>query len=726
MHPALPHPDEARPREGLVGDGIGAKHAAVSTRIDAPPVRLVLPCYELKQSAEQTLRVGLSSSELAQMNAIIYSKLGVVIERDVLARPYDSSFCRSKGIDQRESLSSFVGLYWGRPSELPGAVAAMASHHACGLVLLPPLEDASAPVLVFRSKAEVGWLDVLMADSYAKLTFILGGGREAVFAYFNSCWKLKSKRSPGKSFAIQDIAMLHDKVLGVIPLVMSRVSPVFESLAPSPLQDAAPCGGQQRSSADLTMPDPPSKWNVAVFRSWAVSYPDAEVARVAIQAVGRGVDPGFVGKLQKTVIRANPASIKGREESIRVELMKECAAGRMAGPFSEPPFAFFRNCPLRMIPKERYVLGSDKMRIISNFSAGRFSVPPLSSVNDLCGTLGLISFHLRPHHLRDVIASKGKGCSVWAADIPKCFRGQRNLKKLLPLFVYILESPRGREFFVDLCNAFGWTPSEYSWQCILAVLMWRFRREGLTQLLAYVDNFFRVFAADEDPSTEISSILSVLEDAGISLHEVQEGTSFKGLGWLWDLQSMTMICPEDKHRFFSRLLREWSVRVPLRLSLSEVRSMVGFMVWMTAAFQAGAGCVADLVSVRTALEASAKRLRKDEDSAFATLKGASKEAIMFWADWFPVWDREAPIMLGFTSSSTWEILGQSDASTEWGYGGLFYDGQVLRGYAKPWSAEERKKAFVVLRESTGVFEMMGALEWFRRFGGRCRGKRCQL
>ena len=55
-----------------------------------------------------------------------------------------------------------------------------------------------------------------------------------------------------------------------------------------------------------------------------------------------------------------------------------------------------------------------------------------------------------------------------------------------------------------------------------------------------------------------------------------------------------------------------------------------------------------------------------------------------------------------------------------------FDGKSLLGYARPWSDVERSAAFVSSRESTGVLELMGALEWFSRFGGSCGGRRCQL
>ena len=59
--------------------------------------------------------------------------------------------------------------------------------------------------------------------------------------------------------------------------------------------------------------------------------------------------------------------------------------------------------------------------------------------------------------------------------------------------MYKVETPEhGTEFFVDRSTLFGWAPSEWSWQCILAVLTWRFSGLGLPDLLAYVDNFFDI------------------------------------------------------------------------------------------------------------------------------------------------------------------------------------------------------------------------------------------
>ena len=160
--------------------------------------------------------------------------------------------------------------------------------------------------------------------------------------------------------------------------------------------------------------------------------------------------------------------------------------------------------------------------------------------------------------------------------------------------------------------------------------------------------------------------------------------------------------------------------------ISEVRTAVGFMVWLSSAFRLGAAGVAALVGVRAKLESMCRSQRSNADSVTCVLRGAAAETLSFWSRRFPAWNKTDPILLGFSPVSTWQVLGQSDASTEWGCGGVMFDGTKLLGYAQQWSTADRRKAFVSVRESTGVLELLGSLAWFQRFGASCSGLRCQL
>ena len=77
-----------------------------------------------------------------------------------------------------------------------------------------------------------------------------------------------------------------------------------------------------------------------------------------------------------------------------------------------------------------------------------------------------------------------------------------------------------------------------------------------------------------------------------------------------------------------------------------------------------------------------------------------------------------------------EVLGRVDAATEDGHGcgGLMWvptEGKLL-GFVHVWTEEERERAYVVDRESTGVLESYGAMKWFEVFGERVRGRRVLL
>jgi len=683
-----------------------APHAP--TPVPAPVLPPAPPSLGPPLPATTLARHAIQFSVISQLDSLLFSLLAVRLERDVLAQPGEISFNKLRGLKPFESCSSFVGLYWSHPLNMAAAVDMVSCHHGCGLFIFE--KDQCAP-----SSARWALATVL-------LEFVLPRGMVAVMAAFDYKGKFKSKRRPERHFRLRSIDRVDskpDRVLSDVPLQMSRASPL--SSRPLASSDCSADQGPLSPALENTLLTfPRSNWAPPVFSRWAAGFPDETIKSIAVNAVTHGVDTGFVGDRSKTVIRKNSRSIRGHEELLREKLIDECLAGFMAGPFLVPPFRFCRSTPLSMVPKDKYDPASTRMRIISDFSAGG-----TSSVNELFFSPRLIGVHLRAFHLRDVISSKGPGCRAWAADVPNCFRQQRNIRDQLFLFVYHLTVPGGPlEWFVDLCNPFGSRPSEFSWQAILNIIMWEARRLGFWELLGYVDNLFRIYGYGE--ASDSTGITAMLSSVGLPLHEVQEGTSFYGLGWSWDLAGMLMVCPEDKHAFFSSFLNGLSSRVPLKLSLSEVRKVVGLMNWLSAAFEIGKADVASLIGVRTGLEAVAVRKSLRPDDVSAVLTGPAAESLLFWARVFPSWDRSCPIVGGFGPTRSWELLGRCDASTDWGAGGFLFDGSHVWLFARPWSDGDRGKAFVSNRESTGVFELMGASIWADLFACRCAGRRLLL
>ena len=252
---------------------------------------------------------------------------------------------------------------------------------------------------------------------------------------------------------------------------------------------------------------------------------------------------------------------------------------------------------------------------------------------------------------------------------------------------------------------------------------------SMEDVLAYVDNFFDIMP----PCTSVhhrqlrrGKIEGMFHEAGVALHEHQEGTQFKGLGWIWDTEKMEMRCPNDKFTVLCDYLKKWNASTSM--SLSDLETATGMMYWLGAGFTMGAACVGHLIHDRTKGQAMHTRSARPKSAVMVRVSREAQAALRFWGDFFPTWNKRCPIFAGFSPVTTFEVLGRVDASTEWGCGGFAYDVATgeLHGFCHEWTAEERKKAHVAVRESTGVMEAMGARIWLEVLGPTCRNRRLQL
>jgi hypothetical protein len=473
------------------------------------------------------------------------------------------------------------------------------------------------------------------------------------------------------------------------------------------------------------------------LRALASDFPCQQVAALALEVATDGVNP-YKGTLSKAVMyRQAHARSTVQETAKRRVIMKEVSPDppdpafvpRIAGPFKVCPYTYARATPIYTREKDPYDPESTRLRLISDFS-WRVEGQQGGSINDLCWSPKLLSYHATPGHIRDTLAwlfmRHGPGVQAWTADIPSCFRLNHLNKDLLSLFVYKLITPsRGVEWFVDLATPFGWTPAEWGWQCMLALILWAFRKAGMPHMFAYVDNFFYLHHPAEGGKVEElhSSITAVFTRLGVPLHELMVGQWFKALGWMWDTSPTDgppcMVCAEDKYVHLVRKLPEWAAASSL--PYQEVESIIGFLAWISTGFPAGTPHVAN---VRACL---AQHPHGPGTPVPVRLSGEARAAIAFWLRFFPDWNKRCPVFTDFGPMVGPEVLWRFDASTDWGMGAFMWEvGSTTAFYiTHEWTVDERRQAFVVDRESTGVMEGMAAARCAATFSKlkRCRGKR---
>lgn len=538
---------------------------------------------------------------------------------------------------------------------------------------------------------------------------------KAVLAKFGYAGRIKAKKRPESTFSLTVIGELSqgEGMIGVLPSLLTRESPMADKLAPTAELDVARGDPDFEVASGVTPPSPLApRWDVGLLTRVSKGYPHPMVRTLGLQAAGRGLMP-FVGDMKKSVAPHGPPMEGAHQEIVRKELMEKIGLGEMAGPYASSPFKHARICDVRCIKKNKHDPACEKVRIVSNFSKGR---PKSSSVNGLCFSPKLLGFHLRACHIRDKAAVMmesfpGKTIRMWSADIPSCFRRQVNAKELLPLFVYrILTEKFGEEFVVDLCNPFGWSPAEWGWQCILAIVMWHARACGFPDLMAFVDNFFKLVAPDEKFEEVCVKLEALFKELGIELHERMMGTTFKGLGWFFDLEAAVMICDEGKFNVISSYLE--SMATAKKLSLLTLERAVGIMSFICDGFPVGKADLASLISLRTRGEQVLAKRGGDKAKVMVDVSERARASITFWSTEFASWDKRCAIVADFGPASGEQVTTAVDASSDWGCGGWCMAEGTTEAYffSRPWTDEERAQAFVDKRESTGVLELKAARE----------------
>ena len=690
---------------------------------------------------------------------------GARIERDVFAPNASSAVSVVHGHAPWMSTGSFCGFYFCDFEFMPEVIATVATHRGYGIFVVPmaptekpalsvPRKVLGADGVKRATRVRYGWYNYLLSHSRlvmdlppdalvdrrtgAPLRFPFK--MRAVLAQFGANGQFKAAPRKEKLFQLKRVPALDGDgpKLAVRPALPHMVSPLAHDSIPTKRDDVSPASPPFPPAPASPAPTPlRSRWTPVLgeLRALAADYPCQEVAHLALEVATDGLDP-FKGILDKTVVhRAPSAGVACEVAAARDATMKEVALGRIAGPFNACPYVHARVCPTSVREKDPYDPNSTRLRLISDFSR-RSTGCTTGSINDLCYSPRLLSYHALPAHIRDDLAWRhlcfGPGIQAWTADVPACFRLNHLHARLLSLFVYkIVTVAFGTEWFVELATPFGFTPAEWGWQCILALTLWALRSAGLPTAFAYVDNYFLL--AHPEAGDDVTAMFAAAEDVfkrlHIPLHERMVGTWFKGLGWFWDTSPTNapplMVCAQDKFDHLCRKLPVWAAATSL--PFKEVESIVGFLAWISAGFPIGR---AHLAYLRANLLSHSNKYRGSVPERFQSVRLGveSLRAIAFWHHFFPSWDRRCPVFLDFGPMAPAQVLWRVDASTEWGMGAVMWKvGSVTAHYIEhKWTSEDRKHAFVVKRESTGVMEAIGAALCAVAFAPKCRDQRVLL
>ena len=722
------------------------------------------PCFDLPATSG---RPDFDFSIAEQIDGLLHCLFGIRIERDVLAVSTAAAICDYHGLMRWQCLSEDVGFYFGSLSTMPVAVAAAASSRACGIFVAPAVPQKGEVKIEVKSGKSgpraIPWSKFLAEK--ADFTFLLpldfckpqlSYASVAHVVNFGANVKLKRKRRPELErgyIELQVQTRHHGRTkLATVPSLLHRVSPCAEELRPTRTSDTA--AASRPFEPNSRMPSPrESPWNSEAFAAMTADFPHPKTStrELALQVMDGTLDP-FCGDRDKAVDIPAPQHSPEHVEMLRANFAKGIESGFQAGPFTQPPHAHARVANVYPVPKKKYDPDCNEIRAVHHLSQSaptgasahrgrRKGGPDPGSINALCYTPRWLTTYFQMRMLCDVLAKKGPGVTMSWRDVPKAFKRNPANKDLMFLHVTQLATGDCMEYYVELCNTFGWIPSEWGWQAELALMLWWMEHKGLPDLYAFVDNFFLVHdpAGAESAVSRAARFDNECERMGVDLHEKGDGTDVSSaMGWELDLDCrdhplgwpMVMICPEVKYNFYRSKFSEWALEE--RLSITDLQSAAGIAQWLSQGMPMGAAYVAPLLALRTVVESTRRTRRGGTDHlrAQSTLRvtARARESLRFFDTFVSSWDRTCPILAHFGPTSHSERDGWVDASTTDGCGGVYWDPdtKTLLGFTLRWPREVLARAQCEHRESSGVLESYGILAWIINFESCCKQRRTLL
>ena len=613
------------------------------------------------------------------------------------------SYCPSFGPPPSPA-STFCGLYCAVEGGIDRIAEAVRSERGYGVFVAPRHE-----------------LSKIAGSRLLEFSFPSTSGHEwgGAFMSFAFAGKVRRRR-PETFFALVEIPDCPSSV-GLLPFCPARQSPLArrpssheDTVAPSPPFDV--CVG-------VPPPSLMSSWDAELVSDCARSYPCRHIAKLACEAVtADGVPSGFAGDRLKCVVSPNLPLDTAKKLAIKQHLLDEVGRGRMLGPFPRAPFPNEwcpfqpRNVPLGTVPKDKWDPTSSRFRLIGNLSARK-----PASVNSLVFSPKIIQFHPQAAHFRDMIASTGRA-RLRLIDHHDAFRANASRVEDMHLFCYKLDD----EWFIDLRHCFGSVVSEWAYDSIGAVLHWGLGKADAVSdgfLMRYVDNWNQVAdERDEAADGRWVAFTAALRLAGCDLHEEQDSLNgpVSALGWQWRADQFW--CPPAKLAVQRALVADWHKRASAgeRFSALEVARLLGLFQWVVTAAPAIKPQVAHIRSLIDDVSAGRRALQ----SRFVLFDALRMAAVDSLFRFFQKWDGSAPVHLGFSPVSDWEVLFRTDASTDDGAGGFALPS--FDAFMHAWTEADRQAAGRVSRESTMFLELRAVQLILLICGRRCRGKRVQF
>ena len=237
----------------------------------------------------------------------------------------------------------------------------------------------------------------------------------------------------------------------------------------------------------------------------AILVHDFHKAQYLIEGFTYGFKLGVQGQIQ-TKTYCNHNSVLNAPGVVNTHLQKEMNLGRIAGPYSSPPFQPFVISPLGLVPKKEV----GEFRLIHDLS-----YPRQQSVNSH------IPDELRHVHyetlddLVELVKIHGRGSLIAKADIESAFR----IIPIHPSDHYLLGFIWNDKFFYDKCLPMGCSTSCNIFESFSTAIQWILKEKLGVKFVSHIlDDFMFVGPSNSEICQKsLNTFLALSEHIGIPI-----------------------------------------------------------------------------------------------------------------------------------------------------------------------------------------------------------------
>ncbi|KAF7345311.1 Integrase/recombinase xerD [Mycena sanguinolenta] len=349
-------------------------------------------------------------------------------------------------------------------------------------------------------------------------------------------------------------------------------------------------------------------------------YPGRSFVDSLLQIINHGCNIGFTGPRDISPTCTNLRSAFEHPKAVTDSITTQLSAGRLAGPYTDPPFPNTRISPLGVAIRKR----SGKLRQIHHLSW-----PHGSSVNNgIADSEASIIYDMLAKSIDDLCAS-GPGSLMIKFDLEAAFRHIPIRLADVPLLGY---SWRDSIYF-ELFLMFGLRSAPVHIQPLRRSTAWILQHHIPSWLRHYLDDFLLIFSPSTPPwiaHAALTWLRGLVRFLGLSLQDKKtEGpsTCLEMLGIELDSIAMEARLPAEKLAYLSEVLHVW--RGKTHCSLRELQEFTGYLIFCSQVIPHSRAFLQSLFDFAASFKSSYSRRR---------LSHAARRDISWWSDFAATWN----------------------------------------------------------------------------------------